>query len=158
MTRKTMIVPMTRSHVRACDAITKASDPWMTLEERIDFAKYIRAKQAFVCTTGDEVTGYVIFTPESVFARGGYLRAIAVAQELRGRGVGKKLMAFAERQTAHLSEYLYLCVSSFNRQGQAFYKRLGYSRAGMLHGLIRPGSAEYIYWKRLRPLKKTRSR
>lgn len=146
------IVPMTRPHIRACDAITVVSDPWKTLKERIDFAHYISLKQAHVCIVGKEPAGFVIFTAEPVFARGGYLRAIGVAPAMRGRGIGKKLLAFAEKTTARLSPNLYLCVSSFNRQAQAFYKNRGYAKTGKLPGLIMPGVSEYIYWKRLRPI------
>jgi len=148
---------MTHSHRRVCDAITAASAPWKTLNERIDFLKYITLKQAYVCIRGDELAGFIIFTPEPVFARGGYLRAIGVLPSMRGQGIGGKLLSFAEKETARCSHNLYLCVSSFNRQGQAFYKEQGYARAGKLADLIIPGSSEYIYWKRLRPLsRKTR--
>jgi ribosomal-protein-alanine N-acetyltransferase len=144
------IVPMARSHIRACDLITAASQPWKTLNERVDFARHIRLRQAYVCTAVDEPVGFVIFSPEPVFARGGYLRAIGVAPASRGRGFGKKLLTFAETVMARSSPNVYLCVSSFNRKGQAFYKGQGYTRIGKIPGLIIPGASEYIYWKRLK--------
>ena len=151
------IIPMKRSHIPACDAITEVSEPWKRLNERIDFNKYILLKQAYVCMAGEVLTGFIIFTPEPVFARGGYLRAIGVSRSMRRRGIGRKLLAFAEKETARCSQYLYLCVSTFNRAAQAFYRDRGYARAGKLADLIVPGSSEYIYWKRLRPLsQKTR--
>jgi len=146
------IVPMKRSHVQACTAITEASDPWKTLNERIDFKKYILLKQAYVCMTGEVLTGFVIFTPEPVFARGGYLRAIGVSRSMRRRGMGRRLLTFAEKETARYSRYLYLCVSDFNRAARSFYQDRGYARAGKLADLIVPGSSEYIYWKRLSPI------
>lgn len=143
---------MRRSHIRACHAISDVSDPWKTLKERIDFLKYISLRQAYVCMKGDELSGFLLFTPEPVFARGGYLRALGVAPSMRGRGIGRRLMSIAEKETARCSQCLYLCVSSFNRPAQAFYKNLGYVRAGKLTGLIIPGASEYIYWKRLKPI------
>jgi ribosomal protein S18 acetylase RimI-like enzyme len=145
------IVPMKPSHVRACNDIIDASDPWKTLNERIDFKKYMTLKQAFVCISGDRLIGFIIFTPEPVFARGGYLRAIGVLPSVRRQGIGKKLLSFVERETARSSQYLYLCVSSVNRRAQAFYKTQGYARAGKLTDLIIRGASEYIYWKRLSP-------
>ena len=145
------ILPMKRSHIQACSDITSVSDPWKTLHDRIDFEKYIRLKQAYVCMSGEELAGFIIFTPEPVFARGGYLRAIGVSPSLRRCGIGRRLLTFAEKETAHSAQYLYLCVSSFNRKAQAFYRDQGYARAGKLAGLIVPGVSEYIYWKRLRP-------
>jgi ribosomal protein S18 acetylase RimI-like enzyme len=143
------IVPMMRSQVGACTEIVKTSEPWKSLQEGIDFSRFISLKQAYVCVAGAETAGFVIFTPDPVFARGGYLRAIGVSLHMREQGIGKKLMAFAEKETARQARNFYLCVSSFNRQAQAFYNSLGYTRVGKIPGLITPGTSEYIYWKPL---------
>jgi ribosomal protein S18 acetylase RimI-like enzyme len=68
---------------------------------------------------------------------------------MRRLGIGRKLMSFAENRTARLAPNFYLCVSSFNRQAQAFYRDLGYSRVGKIPGLISPDASEYIFWKSL---------
>lgn len=142
---------MTRAHRKACDAIIAVSDPWKTLNERIDFPKHIALKQAYVCIVQSNTAGFLIFTPEPVFARGGYLRAIGVDPAMRRHGIGSALLSFAEQETARLSQNLFLCVSSFNRQAQKFYKGQGYTHAGNLPDLIRQGETERIFWKRLRP-------
>jgi len=143
------IIPMRPSHIPACDEIAALSEPWKSLQEGVDFARYVPLKQAYVCVIGRETAGFVIFTAEPVFARGGYLRAIGVAPARRGQGIGQRLMSFAETATARRSPNLYLCVSSFNRKAQRFYKGIGYTRVGSVPGLIAPGASEYIYWKRL---------
>jgi ribosomal protein S18 acetylase RimI-like enzyme len=140
---------MKRSHIKACNAITVASEPWKTLNERIDFLKFISLKQAYVFMINNEAAGFIVFTPEPVFARGGYIRAVGVAPEIRGHGIGRKLLALAERVMARRCANSYLCVSSFNRLAAAFYRANGYTRVGKLPGLIKPAVAEYIYWKRL---------
>ena len=151
---------MTSAHRRACDDIVGVSEPWVTLGERVDFKAYIALKQAYVCivsTAGKtEVAGFVIFTADPVFARGGYLRAIGVAPAMRRHGIGRKLLAFMENTIARRCDNIFLCVSSFNRPAQTFYRKLGYQRAGTLPGLLVPGESEYIYWKRLRPLSRKR--
>jgi len=144
------IVPMTRRHIPACADIVAVSEPWKTLRERIDFLPFIRKKQAFVAVIGGAVAGFVVFTPEPVFARGGYLRAIGVAPAIRGSGIGRKLLAFAEKMTTKQAPNFYLCVSSFNKEGQAFYRKCGYKKVGAVDGLIRKDSSEHIYWKKLR--------
>jgi len=145
---------MEKAHVRACSAIVKASEPWKTLGESVDFKRYIGLKQAYVCLAPKAgkafVAGFIIFTPDSVFARGGYLRAIGVAPDARRQGIGEALLTFAESRVARRSPNFFLCVSSFNRQAQFFYKKMGYRRVGKLPDLLVPGQAEYIYWKRLR--------
>jgi ribosomal protein S18 acetylase RimI-like enzyme len=146
------VVPMKRAHVRTCNEMSALSEPWKTLNERIDFKKFIARNEAHVCFDAGVLAGFVIFTPEPVFARGGYLRAIGVTPDLRRQGIGRKLLSFAERMTARHSHHLYLCVSSFNRSAQSFYKRSGYLKVGSVPGLIVQDASEYIYWKRLRPL------
>lgn len=143
------IVPMKRTHIQACNDVTATSEPWKTLKEHLEFRHYIALKQAYVCTDAGRVAGFIIFTPEAVFARGGYLRAIAVAPDFRRGGIGKIMMSFAEAKTVRRSHNFYLCVSSFNRSAQSFYKSIGYRKVGKLPGLLRPGVSEYIYWKRL---------
>jgi [ribosomal protein S18]-alanine N-acetyltransferase len=146
---------MTSAHRGACNAIVSVSEPWKTLGERVAFKTYIALKQAHVCTVLNagktEVAGFVIFTADPVFARGGYLRAIGVAPDMRKRGVGRMLLAFMESRIARRCDNVFLCVSSFNRSAQSFYRKLGYKKAGSLPGLLVPGESEYIYWKRLRP-------
>lgn len=144
------IKPLNRNHIPACDDIVRSSEPWKTLRESVDFAGAIRSKQAHVALIEGAVAGFVIFTPEPVFARGGYLRAIGVAPAIRGLGVGAQLLKFAEKAAAKQSTSLFLCVSSFNKTGRLFYKKLGYTKAGKLDNLIKKGLDEFIYWKRLK--------
>ncbi len=152
------IVSMQIKHIRICREIAACSEPWRTLKEGIDFLHYISRKEAYVFMSGDEPAGFIIFTPLPVFARGGYLRAIGVSPSMRRHGIGKGLMDFAEKKTSRSALNFYLCVSSFNRPAQAFYKSLGYIRIGKVPELIMPGSSECIYWKRLRPFLPKRRR
>ena len=144
------IVMMKRGDIPTCNNIIAVLEPWKTLNEGIDFARSIKIKQAHVCMEGEEIGGFVIFTPEPVFARGGYLRAIGVSPSMQGKGIGRKLMSFAEKATARRAPNLYLCVSSFNRQAQTFYKSLGYTKIGKIPDLILPGKSEYVYRKQLK--------
>ncbi len=148
------IIPMTRSHVAACESIVSASDPWRRLSEQIDFRAGLSGRtitRAYVCTAGGETAGFILFIPEPVFARGGYLRAIGVSPSFRRQGIGSRLLSFAETMTVERARHFFLCVSSFNRGAQTFYENCGYARVGKLPGLIMPGVSEYIYWKRLVP-------
>ncbi len=146
---------MRAAHIPACNGIVAESEPWKRLGERVDFRSFINPNrthtEAYVCLSGKKPAGFILFIPEPVFARGGYLKAIGVAQEQQGRGIGSMLLAYAEKRTARSAIHFFLCVSSFNRKAQAFYRKCGYVRAGSLPGLITPGASEYIYWKRLQP-------
>ena len=146
------IVPMKQSHISGCKDIVANSDPWRTLHEGLDFSSFIHSKQAYVCTRGKQPVGFIVFTPKPVFARGGYIRAVGVAPGMRRSGTGTRLLAFAEQKISRYSGNVYLCVSSFNRPGQIFYKSRGYVMVGKIPGLTLPNASEYIYWKKLKRL------
>jgi ribosomal-protein-alanine N-acetyltransferase len=154
MSKRPEIRAMTRRDVSACEEIVSRSSPWNRLGEGIDFTLFLSGKKsslrASVCIIDGSVAGFIVFTSDPVFARGGYLRAIGVAPQMRKRGVGRALMNYAEKTTGRCSRNFYLCVSSFNRSAQRFYKKLGYSLVGRLPGLITPGASEFIFWKKLR--------
>jgi ribosomal protein S18 acetylase RimI-like enzyme len=151
------IVPLRPAHVTACVQIVSVSEPWRRLKESIDFRAALRDPfvKAFVCLAGSRVAGFVLFLPGPVFARGGYLRAISVSPEYRKRGIGNLLLSHAEKLASRRALHFFLCVSSFNRAGQAFYKQRGYRKVGSLPGFITPHASEYIYWK---PLKNVNAR
>jgi ribosomal protein S18 acetylase RimI-like enzyme len=162
MNRLLRIILMKTPHIRACGAIVASSPPWSTLGETIDFRRFIALKQAYIAIRqdagGEQVAGFIIFSADPVFARGGYLRAIGVSPAFRRMGIGSALLLFAEKTTSRQAMNLYLCVSSFNRNAQRFYRERGYRKAGSLPGLTSPDSSEYIYWKRLKPLRTRKKR
>ncbi len=144
---------MTKAHIPECEAIVAGSEPWKRLNEGIDFRGIIAANRthtsAYVCLADGKPAGFILFIPEPVFARGGYLRAIAVSPSFRVTGIGTMMLSFAEKKTARKASHLFLCVSSFNRRAHLFYEKRGYTRVGRLPGIIMPGASEFIYWKRL---------
>ena len=146
------IVPLRQAHVPACQAIVAASDPWTRLRENIDFRAMLRDRsvKAFVCIAANGVAGFILFLPGPVFARGGYLRAIGVSPEYRRQGIGSMLLSHAEKLVSLRASHFFLCVSSFNREGQVFYRRQGYRKVGSLPGFITPRASEYIFWKPLK--------
>ncbi len=156
------ILPLSRSHISDCRQIVAASDPWKRLGEGIDFSSVLSREasyfKAYVCTIDNKAVGFIVFAPDPVFAQGGYLRALGVSPSMRRQGIGRKLLAFAEKTTARHSRNFYLCVSSFNRRAQAFYRALGYARVGNIPELITAGASEYIFWKRLRKIRETKRR
>lgn len=147
------IIPMTKKHIPACSAIVRASEPWKTLGESINFSavlgKLRGLHRASIAIRKGKLVGFIIFSTGPVFARGGYIRAVGVLPEMRKQGIGQALLAFAEGVISRSSPNIYLCVSSFNRGAQMFYKSMGYVRVGKLNDLILPGISEYIYWKRI---------
>jgi len=96
--------------------------------------------------------GFVWFRREGTFHHSGYVRWIAVAPAARGRGVGERLMRYAEERILRRGPNVFLTVSDFNRRAQAFYRKLGYTEVGALSDYIVPGIAERLYRKTRAPI------
>ena len=72
---------------------------------------------------------------------------LAVHLDWRGRGVGARLMQFAEERIQRQSPNVFLCVSSFNTAAQQFYHRRGYELVGRLRNFVVPGHDELLLRK-----------
>jgi len=75
---------------------------------------------------------------------------MAVAEGHRGRGVGRGLLAIAEREaSARGCEYAFLDTMEYQAPG--FYQKLGYVVAGRLEDWDSHGHAKFFFTKRLSP-------
>jgi ribosomal protein S18 acetylase RimI-like enzyme len=97
-----------------------------------------------------ECVGYIWFAPSKMFYKYPYVRQIAVRQEYRGRGIGKKLLSFAEDTAFKDWPKLFLTVSDFNTRAKKLYENTGYKQVGFVPDLFTEGVAEYVMVK-LRP-------
>jgi GNAT superfamily N-acetyltransferase len=96
-------------------------------------------------------TGLAWFLRQDTLGLGGYLKLMAVLPGAQSQGIGAQLLAAFEAALAGSTDHAFLLCSDFNASAQAFYERHGWTRVGALPGLVLPGVAELIYWKRLRP-------
>ncbi len=75
----------------------------------------------------------------------GFVRTLWVREDLRGRGLGRRLVVAAEREAARRGcREMQLDTHDF--QAPAFYPRLGYTRIGELPGW--PGNATRVFFRK----------
>ena len=79
-----------------------------------------------------------------------YVKSIVVSKEFKGKGVGKSLMKFVEEYFRAYSKHMFLCVSSFNKDAQSFFKALGYVQVGEFKDYIIAGESEILMYKKLK--------
>jgi ribosomal protein S18 acetylase RimI-like enzyme len=140
------------AEVRACAAMMVASEPWITLRRDFDNALSLvtdRTKEVYVARMGNVLAGHVVVNMQGPFA--GYIQALVVGPEWRSRGIGAKLLQFAEERIFQESPNVFLCVSGFNARAQAFYARLGYERIGELKDYVIAGESEFLMRKSIGP-------
>jgi ribosomal protein S18 acetylase RimI-like enzyme len=71
--------------------------------------------------------------------------------EHRNRGIGARLMTFAEERIFRESPNVFLCVTTFNTDAQRFYQRLGYRRIGVIEDFAIEGAGEILMRKTTGP-------
>ncbi|MDH5200882.1 MAG: GNAT family N-acetyltransferase [Candidatus Bathyarchaeota archaeon] len=141
------------SESEACARMMAGSEPWITLERGYDESLEIisdPSREVYLAVIGGEIAGFVVLEMSGAFV--GYVKSICVSSEWRGRGVGERLMAFAEERIFSEAPNVFLCVSGFNEGARRFYERLGYEVVGELRDYIVPGRSEILMRKSIAPL------
>ena len=145
-----------------CARLMSSSEPWITLgRSYADSLERMRNsdKERYVARLGAVLAGFVVLNMQGAFV--GYLQTICVSPEFRGRGIGTKLVEFAEKRIFAESPNVFLCVSSFNHEARRLYERLGYKMIGALGDYVVRDHSELLLRKTTGPiadfLKKKRS-
>jgi len=141
------------AEARLCAAFVAASAPWRTLgcSEALIFQRLTNpAREIHVAELEQAAAGVLVLHLDGPL--NGYIQMLAVHPDWRGRGLGARLMRFAEERIFRQSPHVFLCVSDFNRRAQAFYARLGYRRVGELPDFLTKGHSEILMSKTKGPL------
>ena len=89
-----------------------------------DYHQVIHEREVLVAVVGQEILG-VLALAET--AEGFLLDNVAVSPPAQGRGIGKKLLEYAEqRAQAEGYESIYLYTNELMVENQALYARIGY--------------------------------
>ena len=139
---------------RLCARMMANSEPWITLKRGYEESLALLqdpSREVYVASRGGRgpVLGFVILNMAGAFS--GYVQTICVAPGERSRGIGSRLLDFAEERVFRESPNVFLCVSDFNPRARALYERLGYRLVGELTDYIVPGRSEYLMRKTIGP-------
>lgn len=91
--------------------------------------------------------GFIWFILDGMFHSFPYLHIIAVKQENRNHGIGKKLLQFFEDICFKDYTKLFLVVADFNPDAKILYKKVGYIEVGTIPSLYREGITEHLMMK-----------
>jgi ribosomal protein S18 acetylase RimI-like enzyme len=108
-----------------------------------------------------EVLGFYRIVMDGSFLIFAYLHLIAVRKDIRGGGIGTKLLEDAGKRILQCPGYPYfkkvfLLLGKKNRKANGFYKKNGYIRVGTIPSLFEPGVDEYLMMKDLGKGKRTK--
>lgn len=109
------------------------SEPWITSCQIYDASLEIvtdPSREVYLALLNGEITGFTILHMQGVL--NGYIQAVCVCLEWRNKGIGRQLIAFAEKRIFSESPHAFICVSSFSKEALRLYERLGYEVIGEL--------------------------
>lgn len=137
----------------ACASMMATSDPWMTLGFDVFACRNAfigDERETHVLRLGSAIIGFVIIQPKGSFK--GYIQTLCIHEKHRGQGWGKRLLDYAE-ETIHLySPNVFICVSDFNKEALALYRKFGFSEVGPLPDFVKKGFTEILMRKSTGPI------
>lgn len=136
-----------------CARMMADSEPFITLQRGYDTSLRLvsdPSKEVYLALVDNEIVGFVVLVMNGAFS--GYVQSICVAPDWRNRGIGSRLMSFAEKRIFAETPNAFLCVSSFNEGARRFYERLGYEVVGELKNYLISGHSEILMRKTIAPL------
>jgi ribosomal protein S18 acetylase RimI-like enzyme len=96
---------------RVCARMMSSSEPWITLKRGYVELLAIfedRSREVHVALERGQLLGFLVLNMSGAFA--GYIQTVCVSAESRGRGIGTRLMDFAEDRIFRDSPNVFLCV------------------------------------------------
>jgi len=111
------------------------SEPWSTLRQRYETSLEIvtdPSREAYLAFIEEEVTGFAILHIRGLF--NGYIQAVCVGPQWRNKGIGSRLIGFAEGRIFTETSNVFICASSLSEKALRLYERLGYEVIDELKG------------------------
>lgn len=143
----------TGDDARGCARLMATSEPWITLGRSYETSLDIiqdPSREVYLVRDETGLAGFLILCMTGAFV--GYIQTVCIDPARRGRGLGSKLVEFAEQRILQVSPNIFLCVSSFNQGARRLYEQLGYSVVGELTDYIVRGHSEVLLRKTTGPL------
>src|SRR5688572_19504975 len=147
---------------RAAADIMASAEPWITYGRNRDhtYATVSNPQaESYAAVTagggggvdrGGEVVGVAVLAIK-VPLISGYIAGLAVKPSHRNRGIGTRLLKFAEQRIFRDSPNVFICATSFNDGAQRLYARLGYRKIGEIADFAVAGAHEHLLRKTLGP-------
>jgi len=90
----------------------------------LDYVTEIRAGHVWIAEKDTQAVGAIV---QYETQRGFYIDAVATLPKMRGKGIGRALLVFAEDEAMRRGyKSIYLCTNSKMTENQILYPRIGY--------------------------------
>lgn len=143
-------VTLTNEEALAAAEMLAVSEPWVRLKfSATALANYLIRDDAslhrYVISVDGNLVGVICV--RYPWLRGPYIELLGLSPDYRGKGIGKQVLAWAEREARREAKNLWVVASSFNHQALNFYLSLGFRPIGPIQGLVVPEHDEILLRK-----------
>ena len=142
-------VEKTDSQVDACASMMSDTDPWKAIgfskEQCIEALKQPEIR-IDVIANEDGIIAFLASVKRGV-AMEPMIEYLCVRSDLRGEGIGSRMVQFFEEVLNPDADNLYMLVSDINPRAKTLYERLGYVAVGELPNYNLPGQTEFLMRK-----------
>jgi ribosomal protein S18 acetylase RimI-like enzyme len=142
------VTAVENSLLNECASLMASSEPWIILQRDWNACRQSLEgdfREVYVALENEKLIGLLVLQMKGTFS--GYLQSICVSPEFRNRGVGKKLLRFAEEHVFKTSPNFFLCVSDFNSGAVKLYEQSGFEKIGVLKNFVQKGFDEILMRK-----------
>jgi ribosomal-protein-alanine N-acetyltransferase len=132
-----------------CARLMAESEPWVTLRRNFEACRASLGnpvKERYVVRDGEERAGLLVLDMTGPFP--GYIQSLCIAPAARNRGLGTRVLEWAEERILRDSPHVFIGVSSFNPDALRLYLRVGYQVVGTLRGFVVDEHDELLLQKR----------
>jgi ribosomal protein S18 acetylase RimI-like enzyme len=136
-----------------CAQLMAGSEPWITLRRTYENSLRMLndpSREVYVAKVNDEFVGFIVLIMSGALV--GYIQTLGINPEWRNKGMGSRILKFAEEMIFEKAPNVFMCVSSFNGKAQRLYHRSGYQVIGELKDYIVPGHSEILLRKSIAPI------
>jgi ribosomal protein S18 acetylase RimI-like enzyme len=135
-----------------CARMMSETDPWITLQ--MNYEQCLKAfegsyREIYIVDVEKVIAGFVILQTCGTFS--GYIQTICIGEDYRGKGFGRKLLAFCEERILKFSPNVFICVSSFNKGAIKLYYDFGFKLIGEMDNFVQEGFTELLLRKSVGP-------
>ncbi len=93
--------------------------------------------------------GFIWFILNGAFHSFPYLHIIAIKEEFRNLGIGRKLLDYFEQVISKGCPKVFLVVADFNPKAKHLYQSIGYKEVGIIPNLYKSGVTEHLMMKEI---------
>jgi ribosomal protein S18 acetylase RimI-like enzyme len=139
--------------IAICADMMARTDPWVRMGLSLDFCLPAFEgffREVYVLELDQKIEGFAILQVTGSFK--GYIQTLCVEESMRNKGLGKKLLEFAEARIHRISPNLFICVSTFNTRALKLYEDFGFTRVGILNNFLKEGFDEILLRKTTGPI------